>query len=115
MGRVEYVHQMEMSVEHMKRELAHYKGIAELWEPVFTTEMDPAKQQVKVGLRFGGKNVHATMSFSALQQTSLTDSVSQIVDALSESLVVEQLRKVAAPKLQEAITNALSIKSAGKW
>lgn len=114
-NRVQYVQQMEQTLSHLTKEYEKFKGLAEKWEPRITTEMNSTAQTVKIGLQFGGKYVHATLTFKALQETDLTTAVSAVADALIESLVVEQLRSVIAPKLDEAMKNAKSIKGAGTW
>lgn len=114
-NRVAYVQQMEQKVEHLTREYQRYKTLAETWEPRVTTEMDAAKQLVKVGLQFGGKHIHATVTFNTLQTTDLTTAISAVTDALVESLVVEKIRGVLAPKLDECMKNAKSVQGAGQW
>lgn len=114
-NRVEYVQKMEQTVEHLKREYDRYKAIADKWEPVITTEVDTQKQSVKVGLRFGGKNVHCTLTYQAMQQHTTEDAITSVTDALVESLVVEQIRKAVAPELTKLVAGAKAVAGAGKW
>ena len=114
-NRVEYVHRMEQTVEHLKREHDRYKAIAEKWEPVITTEVDAKTQVVKIGLKFGGKHVHCTLTYGAMQQNTAEDAITSVTDALVESLVVEQIRKAVAPELTKIVAGAKAVAGAGKW
>jgi hypothetical protein len=114
-NRVTHVQQMEATVKHLRAEHDRYKAIAEKWEPVVTVQTDANTQKTKFGLRFGGKNVHATVSSNFLQEMDSTGATSQIVNALVESLVVEQLTKVIRPEVERAQQGANATLGAGKW
>lgn len=113
--RVTHVHQMELRLQHLQQEHDRYKAIAEKWEPVITTKTDPATQKSTFGLRFGGKNVQATVTSQYLCEMDTTTAISAIVDALVESLVVSQLRQVVAPELERVQASAKATVGAGKW
>ena len=114
-NRVTYVQQLETKMQHMQAEYEKYKAIADKWEPKITVLADPKTQKTTIGLEFGGKHVHATVTHDWLCQMDSTGAVSGIVDALVESLVVEQLRKVVAPEVERAQKGAKATAGAGKW
>lgn len=114
-NRVDYVQRMEATVEHLTREYNRYKQLAETWEPRVTIKMDDKRQIITVGLQFGGKYVHADMTFAALQNTDLTTAVTAVTEALIESLVVAQLRQIISPELDKAMKSAKVAKAAGTW
>lgn len=114
-SRVEYVQRLETQLEHMAKELDKYKQIAETWEPKITTVTEPSTQRTTFGLSFGGKLVHATVTQQYLAETDLNSAASTIVDALVESLVVEQLRKKIMPDVERNQQNARATVGAGKW
>jgi hypothetical protein len=113
--RVAYVASMESKLEHMRSECDRYKSIAEKWEPVITTQTDTATGNTKFGLRFGGKNVHATVSNDFLVQMDITGATSNITDALVESLVVEQISKIIRVEVERVHNSAVAASKAGKW
>lgn len=114
-NRVDYVQRMEATVEHLTKEYQRYKTLAETWEPKITVKMDAKQELVTVGLQFGGKYVHATITFNHLQNSDLTSVVTSVSDALVESLVDAQLRQLISPELEKAMKSAKSVKGAGTW
>lgn len=114
-SRVTYVQQLEAKMQHLQAEYEKYKAAAEKWEPKVTVSVDPKSQKTTIGLEFGGKHVHATVTHDWLCQMDTTGAVTNIVDVLVESLVVEQLRKVVAPEVERAQKGALAVNGAGKW
>jgi hypothetical protein len=112
-SRATYVQQLENSVQHLKKEHDTYKAIAEKWEPVVNLATSDGK--VTFGLKFGGKYVHATVTQEYLAEMDKTSATSAIVDALVESLVVDQLRQVFLPEVERAQAGAKAIQKAGKW
>jgi uncharacterized protein (DUF111 family) len=113
--RVAYVATMENQLNHMRSEYEKYKSLAEKWEPVITSNTDTASGKITFGLRFGGKNVHATVTNEFLVQMDTTGATSAIVDSLVESLVIDQLAKVLRPEVERAQKGAKSISNVGKW
>lgn len=114
-SRVAYVQQLETKLQHLQAEYEKYKAAAEKWEPKVTVLSDPKTQKTTIGLQFGGKHVHATVTAQWLCEMDQTGAVTGIVDALVESLVVEQLRKVIAPEVERAQKGAKAVEGAGKW
>lgn len=114
-SRAVHVLNLEQTLEHMRAEHDKYKTLAEKWEPVVTTEIDAVSGKTKFGLRFGGKNVHATVTTQFLTEMDSPGATAAIVDALVESLVVEQLRLVVRPSVERAQNGAKAVLGAGKW
>lgn len=114
-SRVAYVQHLETQIKHLQAEHDRYKEIADKWEPRVTVVTDPATNKTSFGLEFGGKRVHATVSQNYLVEMDSTGATSDIVDALVESLVVDQLRKVVAPEVDRAQRSAKTTSGAGKW
>lgn len=114
-NRAEYVMLIEQRLEHATAELAKYKEIAERWEPTFTVVVSPDGKDTTFGLRFGGKNVHATVPSAHLVNTDLTTATSAIVDVLVESLVIDRFREVIKADVARAQQNAFAVSGAGKW
>ena len=112
-SRVEHVQQMEVRMRHLAEAHDKYKAIAEQWEPKLTVVQD--SKQVTFGLEFGGKRTHATIDATYLANADAASATTAIVDALIESLVCEQIRKVVRPQLEAAQHNVKSISGAGKW
>lgn len=114
-SRATHVLTLELSLEHIRAEYLKYKTLAEKWEPVVTTTVDTASGNTTFGLRFGGKNVHATITPSYLLQMDTAGATASIVNALVESLVVDQLRTVIQPIVERAQQGAKAISNAGNW
>ncbi len=114
-NRATYVQQLETKLQHAQAELDKFKTIAEKWEPKITVATDPKTQKTTFGLQFGGKHVHATVTADWLCQMDSTGATSAVVDALVESLVVAELRKVIAPEVERAQHGAKAVAGAGKW
>lgn len=114
-NRAEYVALIEQRLEHATTELAKYKEIAARWEPSFTVAVSTDGKDTTFGLRFGGKNVHATVPSTQLASTDLTTATSAIVDALVESLVIDRFKEVIKADVARAQQNAISVSGAGKW
>jgi len=114
-GRVAHVANMEQQLEHLRAEYDRYKALAEKWEPVITTETDAQTQKTKIGLKFGGKHVHATVTANFLQEMDTTGAVSQITDVLVEGLMAEQLAKVLRPHVERVQKSVIAVAGAGKW
>ena len=114
-SRAVYVQQLETKLQHLQAEHDKYKTIAERWEPKLTVKTDTETKKVTFGLEFGGKFVHATVGDTWLAGMDATGATSTIVDALVESLVVSELRKVIQPEVERAQRGVQAIQSAGKW
>lgn len=114
-SRVAYVQQLETKLAHLQNEYEKHKAIADKWEPRVTVKTDTETGKVTFGLQFGGKYVHATVSQNYLAQMDTTTATSEICDALVESLVVSELRKIFAPEIERMSRGAFSVTNAGKW
>lgn len=114
-NRVTYVQQMETKLQHMQTEYEKYKAIAEKWEPKITVKTDTGTQKITFGLQFGGKFVHATVGADWLAGMDSTGATSTIVDALVESLVVAEIRKVVQPDVERIQAGVKAVQGAGKW
>jgi len=114
-NRATYVQQIETKISHLQNECEKYKAIADKWEPKLTMKTDVKSGNVTFGLQFGGKFVHASVTQQWLLQVDETSATTSIVDALVESLVVSELRKIVAPEVDKAQRAAKSISTAGKW
>ena len=114
-SRVAYVQQLETKMQHLQAEHDKYKAAADKWEPKLTVKTDAESKKITFGLEFGGKFVHATVADALLGQMDATGATSTIVDALVESLVVAEIRKVVQPEVERAQRGAKAIQGAGKW
>ena len=114
-NRVTYVQQMEAKLGHLQTEYEKYKAIAERWEPQITVQANTETNKTTFGLQFGGKFVHATVTHDWLIGMDNTGATSAIVDALVESLVVSEIRKIVAPEVARVQQGAQASEGAGKW
>ena len=114
-NRSEYVTRLEATLAHAQNEAARFKAIAEKWEPRATTQLDPVKQLVTVGLEFGGKFSHAQITFQSMANTDPTTAISAIVDALIESNVASRLREALEPEVTRLLPSVKASLGAGKW
>lgn len=114
-NRVQYVQQIETKLSHLQTEYEKYKALADKWEPKLTVKTETETGKVTFGLQFGGKFVHATVSPEYLVQMDNTTATSEISDALVESLVVSEIRKIIAPEVERLQRGAKTTSNAGKW
>lgn len=113
--RVDYVQTMEIQVRHLQTELDKYKAIAEKWEPRFTAQSDAATQMLAIGLEFGGKRANVKVSENFLHQMDATGATSELLHALINGLVKDQLHAVLKPIVERAQKNVNSVGGAGQW
>lgn len=112
-NRTEYVHMLEKQIAHLTAEHDKYKAIAEQWQPKFH-----AVQETDVttfNLSLGGRMVHCKVTPQYLQEVDLTSGTSTVLQALAESLVFDQFRKVITPEFDRVQRNAKATMGAGKW
>jgi hypothetical protein len=114
-ARVEYVTRIEAQLDHVQKELAKYKSLAERWAPVLNVDMNGETEVVKFSLSFGGKVLSATMTYDYILQTDETTLVTGTVDVLANSIISDRLREIVKPEIQRTVSAVNSIKKAGKW
>lgn len=107
-SRIEYVAALELQVKHLQRQLAEYKPAAEKWKPVLAGSITPEKT-ARFTLSFGGKRVTAELSLNEISTAATTDIVSSVVDALTESLVVDVLRAEVRPEVERIKQGAVNL------
>jgi hypothetical protein len=95
--RLEYVARLEEQVQHLQRELAIYKPLAQKWQPIATAKM--TQQGAAITLQFGGKQTTGTISTDTLLTTDLTTMTSSVIDTLCESLMIDRLRDIVGPEV----------------
>ena len=106
--------QLERRVHALQEELSKYKGEAEKWTPRVGSEVRLNEEVAHITLAFGGKNMTARVSKTALVSSDLATLSVAVVEAL-RPLVEEKLRSVIEPEVQKLMSNIASVSSAGKW
>lgn len=102
--RLEYVARLEEQVQHLQREVANYKPLAQRWQPVATSKMTP--DGAAITLQFGGKQTTGTIGTSTLLESDLTSLTSSVIDTLCESIMIDRLREIVGPEVDRMMKGA---------
>lgn len=113
-NRVEYVARLEQQLEHLQRQLAEAKPLADKWTPIASGEIDP-DNNVRVTLAFGGKRTTATIGVSSFASHTAQDLAYSIANTLAESMLVEKIAEVVRPEVERLLPAAKALGGAGKW
>lgn len=105
---------LERRVHALQEELSKYKSEAEKWAPRVGSEVRLNEETAHITLAFGGKNMTARVSKTALVTSDLASLTVAVVQTLSP-LLEERLRAVIEPEVQKLMSNISSVSSAGKW
>jgi hypothetical protein len=112
-NRAEHVLMLEQQLQHLQRQLAELKPLADKWTPQIGSEMTP--NGAYFTLAFGGKRVTATVTNAYLESGDTTTLTSSIIDTLCQSLVVDRLREVVQPEVEKIVFNRGITQGAAKW
>lgn len=113
-NRAEYVTQLEIQLQAMQRQLAEIKA-QERWIPRIGAEIDPAAQQGRITLSFGGKNQTAVVSLESLAEHSITDVTTSVLELGFQEMVNSRLREIIEPEVARLARNAKSLVGKKQW
>jgi hypothetical protein len=114
-NRMDYVQRIEEQLQHLQRQLAEVKPLAEKWTPKVSGEISVAENQCRITLVFGGKRTTATFDGAHLATNTTEGLVDSIANTLAESLLVDRIKEVIRPEVERLAVNARTLPGAGKW
>lgn len=112
-NRLDYVVRMEETLQHLQRQMAETKPLADKWTPVIATENTGT--DLRITLSFGGKRVTIGIPITTLTATDLTSMTSTVVDSMLKNIVFDALAAIVRPEIEKAQRDVANISTAGKW
>ena len=113
-NRADYVVRLEATVQNLQQQLAAIQA-DERWIPKIGAELDGAKEQARITLSFGGKNQTAVVTYTTLDENSVQNVTTSIMELAFQDLVNDRLRAVIEPEVAKLKHGAKAIAKAGKW
>lgn len=113
-NRAEYVTRLEAQVQAMQQQVADLQREAH-WTPRVGIELDPVAQQGRVTMSFGGKNQTAVVSFTALNQNSVTDITTSVLELGFQEMINSRIRTVIEPEVARMSKGIREIVGIPKW
>ena len=113
-NRADYVVRLEAQMQNLQQQLSAIQA-DERWIPKVGAELDGSKQQARITLSFGGKNQTAVVTYTTLDEHSVSDITMSILTAAFADLINDRLRTVIEPEVAKLKHSAKGIAKAGQW
>ena len=113
-NRAEHVTHLELLVQNLQLQLQDLKA-DERWVPKLGSELVGTEGMARLTLSFGGKRQTSTFTYEFLQDHSVSDATTNILELGFKDFVLAQLRPMLEPEVDRLKKGALVTVGAGKW